>query len=102
MQNLTPAANVQAAALAGVIITVLEDVLARHGVTLTPDVANGLTAFAAVLVAHVWDVITGENVTPTKESDNGTQKLVNNPVGSSSGVGSNNSAQQSAGDTAKK
>ncbi len=102
MQKLTPAANVQAAALAGLIITVLEDLLARHGVTLTPDVANGLTAFAAVLVAHVWDVITGENVTPTKESTNENTKLVNNPVSAAGSDGGNSSAQQPADGTAKK
>lgn len=102
MTNITPAANIQAAAAAALIITVLEDILSRHGVTLSPDIANGLTAFAAVLVAHVWDVITGENVTTSKESDNGNQKLVINSVSSASGDGSNIPAQQSAVDAAKK
>lgn len=62
MTNLTPAANVQAAAAAGLLVTGLEHVLSAHGITLTPDVANGMTAFAAVLVAHVWDMVTGQNV----------------------------------------
>lgn len=68
MTNITPAANVQAAAAAGLIITLLEDVLSRHGVTLSPDIANGLTAFAAVMVAHVWDMLTGDNVKPEQEA----------------------------------
>lgn len=61
MTNLTPAANVQAAAAAGLLVTGLEHVLSLHGITLTPDVANGMTAFAAVMVAHLWDVMTGQN-----------------------------------------
>lgn len=102
MTNLTPAANIQAAAFSGLIVTILEDVLSRHGVTLTPDIANGLTAFTAILVAHIWDVVTGENVTLTKESDNENGKLVNNSVGSSGGCRGNSPAQQPAGDSAKK
>lgn len=66
MTNLIPAANVQAAAAAGLLVTDLEHVLSLHGITLSSDVANGLAAFAAVLVAHVWDIITGQNATPEK------------------------------------
>ena len=82
MTNLTPAANVQAAAVAGLLITVLEDVLSRHGVTLSPDIANGLTAFAAILVAHLWDMLTGGNVAPEKESKDAFKNmaLYSNPV----------------------
>lgn len=63
MTNLTPAANVQAAAVAGLLVTGLEHILSLHGITLTPDIANGLTALSAVLVAHIWDMVTGQNVT---------------------------------------
>lgn len=61
MANVTPAANVQAAAAAGLLVTGLEHALSAHGITLSPDIANGLTALAAVLVAHVWDMVTGQN-----------------------------------------
>lgn len=74
MPSFKPAANVQAAAIAGIIVTTLEDVLSRHGITLSPDIANGLTAFAAVLVAHAWDVITGQN-TPQPAQEQATQAV---------------------------
>lgn len=65
MSNLLPAQNIQAAAVAGVIMTTLQHALSTYGYSLSPDVANGLTALVTVLVAHAWDVLTGQGTPPT-------------------------------------
>lgn len=61
MADFKPAQNVQAAIVAGALVTAAQHALSAYGYTLSPDVANGLTAFVTVLVAHVWDVCTGQN-----------------------------------------
>ena len=66
MANLVPASNLQAAAVAGAIVTLIQHFVVSQGGNISPDVANALTALTTVLVAHLWDVVTGENDVPPK------------------------------------
>lgn len=58
MNTLVPAANIQAAYVAGLAMIGLQHALSAYGYSLPPDIANGLSAFVTVLVAHAWDVLT--------------------------------------------
>lgn len=64
MANLIPASNLQAAAVAGAIVTIVQHFVVSQGGEISPDIANALTALVTVLVAHLWDVVTGENNDP--------------------------------------
>jgi hypothetical protein len=59
--NPVPAANIQAAAFAGVVMSVIEHYMAAYGHPLPPDIAPPVAAFVTVIVGHVWDMATGGN-----------------------------------------
>lgn len=61
MANLTPATNVQVAAVAGFLSAIIEHACAANGVVIPPDVSASLPAVVTVLVAHFWDMATGAN-----------------------------------------
>lgn len=82
MNPLTIAPNVQAAAVAGMLIELLEHFLSGYGYSLPPDMGNALTGLVAVIVAHGWDVLTGQN---KQQATNGQNNTVSSQVGSSAG-----------------
>jgi hypothetical protein len=57
---MLPALNVQCAAAAAFLMGIALHVLASHGITYPPDVANGMTGFVAILIAHICDMATGD------------------------------------------
>lgn len=59
MQSVAP--NVQLAAVAAFLATLIEWAFSSYGHPLPPTVADGLPGFLAVVVAHGYDVLTGEN-----------------------------------------
>lgn len=64
MANIVPAGNIQAAAVAGFIVTLVLHVCAANDIVIPPDVADALSGLLAVIVAHVYDMCTGGNVKP--------------------------------------
>lgn len=61
MANIVPATNIQAAAVAGFITTLILHVCAANGIVIPPDVADALPGVLALLVAHISDMVTGDN-----------------------------------------
>lgn len=69
---MIPAPNVQAAAVAGMLIELLEHALKAYGYSLSPDMGNALTGLVAVIVAHGYDLLTGGNKPPQQaQAQNG-------------------------------
>lgn len=65
MPNMIPATNIQAAAIAGLVVTLIEHVCAANGINIPSDVSDALPGLLALIVAHIADMITGDN----KKSD---------------------------------
>lgn len=59
--NLIPAGNIQFAALAAFIVSLIEHLCTANGIIIPADVSSGLTGLVAVLAAHVADMVTGDN-----------------------------------------
>lgn len=59
--NITPATNVQVAAIAGFIAVLVEHICKANAIIIPDDVSTAMPGAIAVLVAHIWDVCTGDN-----------------------------------------
>lgn len=59
--NVSPATNIQVAAVAAFLSATIEHICKAHGFTMTDDMSAALPAAVAVAVAHLWDLATGGN-----------------------------------------
>lgn len=79
MATITPATNVQVAAVAGFLSAIIEHICKSNGVDIPDDVSAGLPAVVAVLVAHFWDMATGGNAKPALPATVAEMKAAENP-----------------------
>ena len=56
MANMTPAGNVQAAAIAAFISPIIEHICSANGIVIPPDASAALPGAVTVLVAYLADV----------------------------------------------